>query len=527
MHHHMTPSVACTSRSRSTTRSQRGAWLAAATLAGFLGTAATAQCTTQWATSPPFGTGLNGPVKCVLALPNGDLVAGGDFTTAGGTTVNRIARWDGTNWNAMGSGMSLSSGGSASVYDMTLMPNGDIVAGGMFTHANGVPCNSVARWNGSTWSPMAGGFSLSYAQVHDFHVTANGQLYALVHASLTLPLGILYLWTGTSWNNVDNSLALHSRSDLFHVTSGELVVGHAWDSFYPVALMRRSASGGTFQPFGAPWPSGSSVNAFAQLPNGDLVVGGSFTSVAGIAANNIARWNGTSWSPLGAGTNATVNGLTPLPNGDLVAVGSFASAGGVAASRIARWNGSAWSAMGGTVAGTPAFLNCATMTSDGSLVTGGSFTTAGGVASANLAQLTTSCPATAISNSSGCSGPGSLLVLTASSLPWIGSTYTARVTGLAAGALALEVLGWSAPGVPLGNLHPLGEQGCTLLASADLTRLLVPTAGAAATSHDIPNAAFLIGAPLHHQVLQLQLDPAQTPTGLNASNSLSLSIGKF
>src|SRR5688572_22774474 len=33
------------------------------------------------------------------------LYAGGDFTTAGGVAANRIAKWNGSNWSALGSGM--------------------------------------------------------------------------------------------------------------------------------------------------------------------------------------------------------------------------------------------------------------------------------------------------------------------------------------------------------------------------------------------------------------------------------------
>ena len=33
-----------------------------------------------------------------------DLYAGGDFTTAGGVTANRIAGWNGTSWSALGVG---------------------------------------------------------------------------------------------------------------------------------------------------------------------------------------------------------------------------------------------------------------------------------------------------------------------------------------------------------------------------------------------------------------------------------------
>ena len=36
---------------------------------------------------------------------SGNLYAGGDFTTAGGVSANRIAKWDGSSWSALGSGM--------------------------------------------------------------------------------------------------------------------------------------------------------------------------------------------------------------------------------------------------------------------------------------------------------------------------------------------------------------------------------------------------------------------------------------
>src|SRR4030095_8157977 len=67
--------------------------------------------------------------------------------------------------------------------------------------------------------------------------------------------------------------------------------------------------------------NGSFVYALATLPNGDLVAGGHLTTAGGVSANYIARWNGTSWSALGSGTNGNVYALTTLPNGDLVAGG--------------------------------------------------------------------------------------------------------------------------------------------------------------------------------------------------------------
>ncbi len=75
------------------------------------------------------------------------------------------------------------------------------------------------------------------------------------------------------------------------------------------------------------------VEALLTLTNGDLIVGGLFTSAGGVSAKNIARWNGASWSAMAAGNNGWVHSLATLPNGDLVAGGSFVtySVGGGAA----------------------------------------------------------------------------------------------------------------------------------------------------------------------------------------------------
>lgn len=135
------------------------------------------------------------------------------------------------------------------------------------------------------------------------------------------------------------------------------------------------------------------VHAIVELPNGDLVIGGQFTSVAGVAASNIARWNGNTWSPLGSGIQGgVVQALAVLPNGDLVAGGFFTTAGAVAVNKIARWDGAAWSSVGGGVSGTSGtgghptgVLSLAVMPT-GTLVAGGHFTTAGGVSAMNVAQ---------------------------------------------------------------------------------------------------------------------------------------------
>src|SRR5207247_1421219 len=104
-----------------------------------------------------------------------------------------------------------------------------------------------------------------------------------------------------------------------------------------------------------------------------LIVGGSF-SVAGKAlANNIAAWDGTSWSALGTGVDKPVSPLAAY-SGDLIVGGNFTTAGGVSASRIARWNGNAWSPLGKGIGGLSSYGVTALVVFNGELIAGGSFT---------------------------------------------------------------------------------------------------------------------------------------------------------
>jgi hypothetical protein len=85
-------------------------------------------------------------------------------------------------------------------------------------------------------------------------------------------------------------------------------------------------------------PLGAGLNgqiwALCVGASGDLYAGGVFSASGVTGVNHVARWNGTSWVPLGSGTANGVGGIvyaiTPLANGDMVVGGSFTAAGGVA-----------------------------------------------------------------------------------------------------------------------------------------------------------------------------------------------------
>lgn len=119
---------------------------------------------------------------------------------------------------------------------------------------------------------------------------------------------------------------------------------------------------------------------------GILYVGGDFTTVGGDSdMSYIAKFDGTTWTALGTGANASVLALVVAPNGNLYAGGSFTSMGGVAdTAYIARWDGSAWNALG---TGTNGPVYALAISIANLLYVGGSFTTANGVTHNRIAPF--------------------------------------------------------------------------------------------------------------------------------------------
>jgi hypothetical protein len=73
-----------------------------------------------------------------LAVSGSDLYAGGLFRRSGGKAINYIAKWDGTNWLALGSGT------GSSVSALAVAGN-DLYVGGGFTSAGGKASAYLAR----------------------------------------------------------------------------------------------------------------------------------------------------------------------------------------------------------------------------------------------------------------------------------------------------------------------------------------------------------------------------------------------
>lgn len=92
---------------------------------------------------------MNNAVQSLTVYNNVELIAGGSFTTAGGVNANYIARWNGIEWLPLGSGMGAGGFGMTSVVGLAVYDY-KITACGNFTTAGGVSVNRIAKCDYNT-----------------------------------------------------------------------------------------------------------------------------------------------------------------------------------------------------------------------------------------------------------------------------------------------------------------------------------------------------------------------------------------
>ena len=125
---------------------------------------------------------------------------------------------------------------------------------------------------------------------------------------------------------------------------------------------------------------------------GNVYIGGKFTTAGGVTANNIVRWDGSNWYPLGTGLDSVCNSIAIDSNDNVYVGGTFTSTfGGTPGTlnRIAKWSPSTgvWSALyTGLDTGLSVSCQSIAIDSNNNVYACGNFTTAGTVTVNNIAK---------------------------------------------------------------------------------------------------------------------------------------------
>jgi len=271
------------------------------------------------------------PPSCMFAdSDSGRLFVGGSFVKVNGINTGGIIFYDGSNANTI-SNVPL-------IHPITVIDKfqGKIFVGGVW---------GLASWNGSTWDTVS-----NSGEIWSMFATQN-QLYVGGTFENIGGTGLhtLAVWDGQSWNEVFGSQAvLASMSNSINSIcfyQGELYVGGNFSSGVDDDFMKWN--GASWVNVGGGIGSGGldHVNDMVIFEN-ELYVAGFFFQASNGPGNNIAKWDGIKWSPLGIGLYPGQGFDLQVFDSNLYVCGQFSSAGGIYAKSIARWDGHNWCGSG-------------------------------------------------------------------------------------------------------------------------------------------------------------------------------------
>jgi len=205
------------------------------------------------------------------------------------------------------------------------------------------PYQGIMNWDGTSFNSM-GNNALEYLTANDM-IHYNGNL--VVVGSGFPPQNEIYhtaSWDGNSWTQMSFDYGTSSALGVFEVDTfqGDLyAVGtiHRVDSVYLKNVIRWNDSTLTWDPVNRgifnDYPTiGDGSNGIAMtVYNNELYVGGDCDSAGIVAVNNVAKWDGNSWAPVGNGVNSRVLELIEF-NGKLYAATN--------SDGLHEWDGTTW-----------------------------------------------------------------------------------------------------------------------------------------------------------------------------------------
>ncbi len=225
---------------------------------------------------------MNQPVKALAVDGSGYVYAAGAFTSAGGVSVDGLARWNGMTWELLpGSGVFCESH-ACTVNALTFDASGTLYLAGIFDI--GGAWRQLARWDGSSFTgvraPPVGNIAALAVSPDTRDVCVGGEGGATVSAGVACWDRINAAWTrlGPARGPI--------RAVAFDA-SGVLYAGGQPEYAGDFAVARWSSGSGTWSPLG----SDVSGWVYALLADGDrLYVGGSSGRAGPKLSPNIARY---------------------------------------------------------------------------------------------------------------------------------------------------------------------------------------------------------------------------------------------
>ena len=256
-----------------------------------------------------------------------------DGTTVYAATQNQVYQRIGTQWNMLAGTF------NGEIKHMTVA-NGTLYVFGNFTSVDSLAVNHVAKWNGSQWSALGNGIFSQFSPTFSDVAVSGSMIYVAGLGLRTSANGAdtsLLRWNGTQWQSLGvtdtyiDALAVDSQ--------GGLYAGGQFTSIAGVPATNLAYYNGQWSALG----SGVVGNQYAvvstlKVDGATLYDGGQFSQAGTKQANNIATYNNGTWATLGSGVNGRVAEIALDPQKNVYLFGAFTKAGGKTSSQFAMWH---------------------------------------------------------------------------------------------------------------------------------------------------------------------------------------------
>ncbi|HLM01897.1 MAG TPA: delta-60 repeat domain-containing protein, partial [Pyrinomonadaceae bacterium] len=337
----------------------------------------------------PFG--LNNLIEAMTLAPDGKIiVAGFLFYNLGGSPRRDVARLnpDGSFDTTFDIGQ---QGADSLVNALAVQPDGKVLVGGYFTSFAGTARRGIARLNNngsldSTFNPGTGANN----NVETIAVQPDGKI--IIGGNFTDYNGSprLRLARINADGSLDASFNTSNTTDgtvakIILLPDGKLLVGGSFQTVNGTPrrrFARLNANGTVDSTFNPPAPDTPSVNAIVVQADGRIVLGGNFAFLSRISSSGSID---TAFNPL-VEQQGVITAIAVQPNGKILVGGQFTRINGVARRNIARLNadGSVDTAFQASVS---ALVSAIAVQPDGRIIIGGYFTAVNNISRNYIARL--------------------------------------------------------------------------------------------------------------------------------------------
>ncbi|APQ18495.1 PQQ-dependent sugar dehydrogenase [Maribacter hydrothermalis] len=250
---------------------------------------------TAWSS---LSTGTNGPILKIIFDANEVLYVGGVYTTAGGVDVNNISKWENNNWSPLTDNSTGISGTNNEIRSIAFDQNNNMYVGGNFDTAGGISTSRIARWNGLNWSALGSGTS-GFVQAIE---SIGNYLYVggnfAIAGNQTVNRIARYNLSNSTWESLGTGLSGNVNAI---TTDGTFIyVGGTFETASDngtidkiVNNLARWSDAQGWQALGPNTTVGvnTRVNTLKFTKNNsELIVGGNFSIAGNINTQNIAIW---------------------------------------------------------------------------------------------------------------------------------------------------------------------------------------------------------------------------------------------